>query len=173
MVDERYPTGKFQFRPDVNHNQRKLLIRKLSSLPRELRQVVRGLSKKQLATPYRSGGWTAAQVVHHLADSHMNAYMRLKLAMTETRPTIKPYNEQLWAELPDATSLAVEPSLRLLESLHTRMTAQFRSLQPEDFSRTFQHPEHGLMTLDWLLQLYTWHGRHHIGHITLVKKRKR
>ena len=172
MTDERYPTGKFQYQPDTNQAQKKQFIDKLSALPRELRKAVEGMTEKQLSTPYRQGGWTIRQVIHHIADSHINAYIRFKLTMTEDQPTIKPYNEKLWAELVDATSSSVETSLALIESIHARMTTLLRSFTPEDFSRTFIHPEHGIMNLDRQVQLYAWHGRHHIGHIMLVKDRK-
>jgi uncharacterized damage-inducible protein DinB len=173
MADERYPIGKFQYQPDTDQSQKKQFIEKIAAMPRELRQAVQGMTEQQLNTPYRSGGWTVRQVVHHMADSHMNAYIRFKLAMTEDQPTIKPYNEKLWAELPDATSASVERSMALIESLHDRWTILLRSFTPHDFLRTFSHPEHGVMNLDRLLQLYAWHGRHHIAHITSVRERKK
>ena len=173
MTDERYPIGKFEFQPTVDHSQRKQYLDKIASLPRELRDAIRGMSEQQFNTPYRSGGWTVRQVVHHIADSHLNAYVRFKLAMTEEQPTIKPYDEKLWADLRDATSASVETSLALIESLHNRWSIFMNSFVPRDFERTFNHPEHGIMNLDRLLQLYAWHGRHHTAHIHMVRDRKK
>jgi hypothetical protein len=133
--------------------------------------VVAHLAPHQLATPYRDGGWTVAQVVHHLADSHMNAYMRTRLALTEENPTIKPYDEKRWAELADAASVAIEVSLALLDALHLRWTTLLGSIASWDFDRTFQHPERGPMTIDRLVALYAWHGRHHVAHIAGLRHR--
>jgi uncharacterized damage-inducible protein DinB len=171
MTDPRYPIGKFQVLTTVDDAQRRELIQQIAEAPSRLRDVVRGLSDKQLDTPYREGGWTVRQVVHHLPDSHMNAYMRIKLALTENEPTIKPYREQLWAELFDARTGPIEPSTQILESLHERWVMLLRSLSPSDFSRTFRHPEHGVRNVDWILQLYAWHGRHHVAHITSLKEK--
>ena len=128
-------------------------------------------SKEQLDTPYRPGGWTVRQVVHHLPDSHMNAYVRFRLALTENEPTIKPYEQQLWAELPDAKTADIEMSLKLFEGLHQRWVLLLRSMKPEDFHRKYIHPESGVNVLDNVLQLYAWHGKHHVAHITSLRKR--
>ena len=136
-----------------------------------MRAALKGLSDKQLNTPYRDGGWTVRQVVHHVPDSHMNAYVRFKLAMTEDSPTIKPYLEDRWAQLPDTESTRVDVSLALLESLHERWLQLLRSLKEEDWKRTFKHPELGERRLDQTAALYAWHGRHHVAHVTVLRQR--
>jgi hypothetical protein len=171
MEDPRYPIGKFQALTSVNDSQRRELIQQIAEAPARLRATVQGMSDHQLDTPYREGGWTVRQVAHHLTDSHMNAYIRIKLALTENEPTIKPYEEKLWAELVDARTMPVEPSLQILESLHKRWVLLLRSLAPSDFSRTFRHPQSGVRDVDWILQLYAWHGRHHVAHITSLKEK--
>jgi uncharacterized damage-inducible protein DinB len=171
MTDLRYPVGKFQPEPELNDVSRQNLIRQIGEAPAKLREAIKGLTEEQLDTPYRSGGWTVRQVVHHIPDSHMNAYIRFKLGMTEQEPPVKPYKENLWAELVDAKSSPVEPSLALLESLHQRWTVFLRSMATADFARTVNHPENGIMTLDRVLQLYAWHGRHHVAHITSLRER--
>ncbi|MEX1138631.1 MAG: putative metal-dependent hydrolase [Bacteroidota bacterium] len=167
----RYPIGRFRAVKDLPQTEYPRLINEIAETPRRIRDAVKGLSDQQFDAPYRPGGWTVRQVVHHLPDSHLNAYIRFKLAMTEEHPTIKPYLEAVWAELPEAKSAPVEMSLVLLEALHTRWVTFLRSLRPEDFKRTLNHPENGTMTLDTVLQLYAWHGRHHEGHITSLKTR--
>ena len=140
-------------------------------LPQQIRAAVAGLSDAQLDTPYRPGGWSVRQVVHHVADSHMNGYIRTKLALTESDPTIKPYKQDEWSMLADAR-LPVEVSLVLLEAVHQRWTTVWKAMPPDHFSRTFQHPELGAMTLDTQLQLYAWHSRHHVAHITSLRQRE-
>jgi uncharacterized damage-inducible protein DinB len=147
-------------------------IREIAATPGGVRVAVQGLNESQLNTPYRDGGWTVRQVVHHLADSHMNAYVRWRLALTEPEPTIKPYNEAAWAKLEDAANAPIEVSLNLLEPLHERWVRLLHSVNPEEYARTFRHPEHGVRTLDWMLFLYAWHGRHHTAHITELRKQK-
>jgi uncharacterized damage-inducible protein DinB len=173
MTDDiRYPIGQCQYDGELTEDQRKQLIGDIAEAPGRLRLTVRGLSAEQLDTPYRPDGWTVRQVVHHLPDSHLNAFIRFKLALTEDKPTIKPYHENLWAELPDSRTAPVEISLALLESLHSRWVVLLRSMTPSDFARTFVHPERGVQTLDRTLALYAWHGNHHIAHITTLRKRK-
>ncbi len=169
MSDLRYPVGKFTWPEKITEQDRRACIQHIEEAPAKLREAVKGLSEQQLDTPYREGGWTARQVVHHLPDSHMNAYIRFKLALTEDQPTIKPYDQARWAELADS-KLPVEPSLRLLESLHARWATLLRAMRPEDFSRTLKHPELGLVALDKYVALYAWHGRHHVAHITELRK---
>ncbi|HEX5423402.1 MAG TPA: bacillithiol transferase BstA [Candidatus Acidoferrales bacterium] len=169
-TDLRYPIGKLQRTENLSDAQRTPLISAIAEAPAKLRQAVAGLTEQQLDTPYRPGGWTVRQVVHHLPDSHMNSVVRFKLALTEDEPTIKPYDEALWAKLPDAKG-AVEPSLVLLESLHTRWITLLDSLSPSDWKRTVRHPEMGIVSLDGLLQMYAWHGRHHVAHITSLRER--
>jgi hypothetical protein len=171
MSDPRYPIGKFQVLDHPDDKMRIEFIQRIADAPPEVKAAVQGLTEKQLDTPYREGGWTVRQVVHHLPDSHINSYVRFRLALTEDEPTIKPYNEHLWAELFDARTAPVALSLQLLESLHERWVMLLRSLKPSDFSRTFRHPEHGARNLDWLLQLYAWHGRHHVAHITSLREK--
>ena len=168
----RYPVGRFELDPASSQEKRSVWLSTMETLPREMRDAVSGLSEEQLDTPYRPGGWTVRQVVHHVADSHMNAYVRLKLALTEDSPQIKPYDEKLWAELPDS-SLSVEISLALLEALHARWSVLLRSMKPDAFARTWQHPEHGVRDLDYLVQLYAWHSRHHLGHVRSLRERMR
>jgi uncharacterized damage-inducible protein DinB len=136
-----------------------------------LRAALRGLSDQQLDTPYRDGGWTLRQLAHHVPDSHMNAYIRCKLALTEYEPTIKPYMEDLWAELPDAKQAPIEMSLALLDSLHQRWMLMLRKLTEADFTRTFLHPELGAMSLEKNVALYAWHGRHHVAHVTSLREK--
>ena len=171
MSDLRYPIGPFKAEENLAAERRQELIQQIADAPKNLRTAVKGLNDKQLDTPYRPGGWTARQVAHHVPDSHLNAYTRLKLALTEKQPTIKAYDEKLWAELPEARTAPVDLSLNLLEALHRRWVLQWQAMQPEDFSRLFHHPEHGPRSLDWLLCLYAWHGRHHTAHITALRER--
>ena len=171
MVDLRYPIGKFQWEDNLSEARRRELIEQIAETPTKVRAAVAGFTEQQFDTPYREGGWTVRQVVHHLADSHLNAYVRFKLAMTENEPMVKTYEQQLWAETPDAKTAPVELSLTLLDSLHQRWAVLLRSMTPADFSRQFRHPEHGLMTLERLLGLYAWHGRHHTAHITGLRER--
>jgi uncharacterized damage-inducible protein DinB len=172
MSDERYPVGKFQRREKLTPAERRTLIDQIVAAPARMREAVAGLNEQQLATPYRDGGWTVRQVVHHVPDSHLNAYIRFKLALTEEMPTIKPYDQAQWAELADARESPVETSLQLLESLHDRWVRLLRSMSDADFSRRLMHPENGPMTLDSVLGLYGWHGRHHTAHITSLRQRK-
>ena len=171
MVDPRYPVGKFQPPAQVTEADRETFIRQIEEAPARLREAVAGLTLEELNTPYREGGWTVRQVVHHVPDSHMNSYVRFRLALTEDEPTIKPYMENLWAELPDARSAPIDLSLGLLESLHKRWVTLLRSLTPEQWTRQFRHPELGVVPLDRNLALYAWHGRHHVAHITSLRER--
>jgi hypothetical protein len=148
------------------------LLRAIEETPASLRAAVAGLSEPQLDTPYRPGGWTVRQVVHHLPDSHVNAYARMKLAVTEESPTIKPYDEARWAELADARTAPVVLSLQLLEALHARWMLFLTSLRPADFGRPFVHPDHGQVNVDWAVAMYGWHGPHHVAHITSLRARE-
>ncbi|MFZ0212859.1 MAG: bacillithiol transferase BstA [Candidatus Acidiferrales bacterium] len=168
----RYPVGKYQPTEKLTEEERRKLIAQLEEAPKRLRAAVGGLSREQLATPYREGGWTVKQVAHHLADSHMNAYVRFKLALTEDEPTIKPYNETRWAELSDSKTTPVESSLALMDALHERWLNLMRGMSAADFARKMRHPERGTMTLDDTLGMYAWHGRHHVAHITGLRERK-
>jgi len=171
MTDPRYPTGRFVPDPNPSPATRNLHIEAIAGLPARMRGAVAGLSEQQLNTPYREGGWTVRQVVHHVPDSHLNAYIRFKWAITEENPTIKAYDETSWAKLKDSELTPIEVSLALLESLHARWTVLLRSLAPEDFKRTWIHPESGPHDLDWLLGLYAWHGQHHVAHVTGLRER--
>jgi hypothetical protein len=163
-MDPRFPTGKFVFNPAQTAAGRRDNIAAIAAFPAELKAAVAGAG---LDTPYRDGGWTARQVVHHVADSHMNAFIRFRLALTEDRPTIKPYNEAEWAKLAD---MKLDPavSIQILDGLHQRWHTMLLAMRDADFAREAVHPDHGPRTVDWFLQLYAWHGRHHIGHIKLT-----
>jgi uncharacterized damage-inducible protein DinB len=169
--DLRFPIGEFKRAPKPTEEERVPLIIAVADTPARLAAAVAGLSPEQFDTPYRPGGWTVRQLVHHLPDSHMNAYVRFKLALTEDEPTIKPYNEALWADLADSRNTPPDVSLALLENLHYRWVQLMWSLSPADWARKFHHPEMGTMTLDELLALYAWHGRHHVAHITALRER--
>ena len=171
-MDARYPIGKLEMPGDITPAARAAAVEEIAALPAKLRAAVTGLSDAQLDTPYREGGWTVRQVVHHVADSHMNAYIRLRLALTETEPTIKPYEESEWAKLEDAAHAPVEISLKLLEPLHDRWVRLLKTVKTEQFARPLRHPEAGLRNVDWLLFLYAWHGRHHTAHVTELRKQK-
>lgn len=171
-MDARYPIGKLEMPGDITPAARAAAVEEISALPAKLCAAVAGLSDAQLDTPYREGGWTVRQVVHHVADSHMNAYIRLRLALTETEPTIKPYEESEWAKLEDAAHAPVEISLKLLEPLHDRWVRLLKTVKTEQFARPLRHPEAGLRNVDWLLFLYAWHGRHHTAHVTELRKQK-
>ena len=173
-TDLRFPVGKFS-RPTaaLSSAERAALIDAIAQTPTALRSAVKGLNDAQLDTPYRPDGWTVRQVVHHVPDSHMNAYCRFKLALTEDMPTIKPYDESKWAAMDDGKSPLVEESLTLLDSLHARWVYLLRRMQPSDFGRLLHHPEWDTpMSLDMLLALYGWHGRHHVAHVTELRKRQ-
>jgi hypothetical protein len=172
MTDPRFPIGKFHYEGPLSEEQKHASIVDLAHMPADLRAAVKGLSTEQIDTPYRDGGWTVRQVVHHVPDSHMNAYARFKLALTEDEPTIKPYAEDRWAELADTKQTPLEVSLTLLDTLHDRWVRLLRSLTAEDWKRTFRHPERGTMTLEHALAMYAWHGRHHVAHITELRRRK-
>jgi len=172
MTDLRYPTGKFSYAGPLTDKQKQDALDGIARTPANLRAAANGLTGAQLDTPYRPGGWTVRQVVHHLPDSHLNAYVRFKLALTEDQPTIKTYAEDRWAELADTKATPVEVSLTLLDSLHDRWVRLLRSLTAENWKRTFRHPELGVMTLEKTLALYAWHGRHHVTHITSLRDRE-
>ena len=169
--DPRYPIGKFDQSITVTIKMRNDFIKTIEALPQQLRMEVENLSQKQLDTPYRDGGWTIRQVVHHLPDSHINCYVRFKLALTEDNPQVKTYEEHLWAELQDSFKTPIDVSLSLLESLHKRWAILLRSLTDKQFEKTFQHPEWGNITLSKTLALYAWHSKHHLAHITELKKK--
>jgi len=171
MSDPRYPIGRFEEPAAYDLALRTAFLTQIEETPARLHQAVYGLAPRQLDTPYREGGWTVRQVVHHVADSHLNSYVRFKLAVTESEPLIKPYDEKGWAALPDAATGDVELSLDLLAALHRRWMVFLRGLSDEQFALTFRHPERGLMTLDRNLALYAWHGRHHVAHVTSLRER--
>jgi len=171
LTDPRYPVGRAERRSTLSPEERRAAIDALDTAPDALSAAVHGLTDEQLDTPYREGGWTVRQVVHHVADSHMHAYIRIRFALTEDNPTIKPYDENAWVALPDS-ELPPAVSLQLLRALHTRLVTTLRALPPEAFARTLQHPENGPMTLDAMLNMYSWHGRHHTAHVTELRKRK-
>lgn len=171
-MDERYPIGKFEHEGVITTDKRAEWIEDIRALPSRLAAAVNGLSEEQLDTPYREGGWTVRQVVHHVADSHMNCLTRFKLALTEDSPTIKPYEEQLWAELADSKTYPIAPSLTLIDALHGRWTALLESMSDEDYARTFYHPASQVtMRLDRALGNYSWHSRHHTAHIVKLRER--
>jgi len=170
-MDLQYPIGKFQWGGAITEAQREQLIAQIEQAPAQLRQAVAGLTQEQVDTPYRPDGWTVRQVVHHLPDSHMNTYIRFRLALTEDEPTIKPYDQERWAVLEDARTAPVELSLSLLEALHQRWVLLLRSLRAQDFARTFRHPELGVVNLDKYLGMVAWHGCHHVAHITSLRDR--
>lgn len=171
MIDKlRYPIGQFNMAEDVSLGQIENLITQIEALAQFLADSVRDLSKEQLDSSYRPGGWTIRQVVHHIADSHMNGYIRVKLALTEDIPMIKPYNEALWAELEDSRTLPVDVSLKLVETLHCRWATLLRSLSLIELNCQFRHPEAGDLSIKKAIGLYAWHGNHHLAHITNYRK---
>lgn len=172
MTDLRYPVGRLTYDNDVTEEKRRTWIRQIADTPGALRAAVAGLDDAQLDTRYRPGGWTVRQVLHHVPDSHMNAYIRFKLALTEENPTIRPYDEAAWAAVADTARTDPLVSLALLDALHQRWVILLDSMKPEDFARPLLHPENGPMTMDRLLQMYAWHGRHHVAHITELRRRE-
>ncbi len=166
-----YPIGKFQWTGPNTESERAAFIDAIAAVPQKLRAAVANLNEKQLDTPYRPGGWTVRQTVHHIADSHINAYVRFKLALTENEPVIKPYDEKAWANLADS-KLPVEVSLRLIDSLHERWSVVLRNMTPPQFSRKLSHPELGIVELDRYVALYAWHGKHHVAHIANLRERE-
>jgi hypothetical protein len=171
MNDPRFPIGKFHYEGPPSEEQRQRFIADIAQTAVALRTAVEGLSQMQLDSPYRDGGWTVRQVVHHVPDSHMNAYVRFKLALTEEEPTIKPYAEDRWAELADTKSTPVEVSLVMLDVLHQRWIELLKSLTPSDWKRQFRHPELGVVPLEKNIALYAWHGKHHVAHVTELRRR--
>ena len=171
-MDYRYPIGQFVWTAQNTPDQRAEAIDDIAVAPQKMRSAIAGLSAEQLDTPYREGGWTVRQVVHHVPDSHMNSYIRFKLAVTEHEPTIKPYDEAVWANLVDGKTAPVEPSLNMLEGLHYRWVLFLRSLSDADVKRKFTHPEIGIVTVDQYIALYAWHSKHHVAHITSLRERK-
>jgi uncharacterized damage-inducible protein DinB len=171
VSDLRYPIGRFQPVTSLAPAERVTCIEQIAAAPEGLRRAVQGLDDRQLDTPYRPGGWTVRQVVHHVPDSHLNAYTRFKLACTEESPAIKTYDEARWAELAEARTAPIDVSLDLLTLLHRRWVLFLRTLGPADFARTVRHPEWGTPTVDFLLAQYAWHGRHHTAHITSLRDR--
>lgn len=170
-LDLRYPIGKYVAPKDITQAQRQQWIADIAQTPGKLREIISLLSEDQFNTPYRPGGWTVLQVVHHLPDSHMNAYIRFKLALTEEEPIIKPYQEDRWAVLPDVFQTSWEVSITLLEALHYRWVQLLKAMTPSDFNRTFRHPQLGLIELNTSLGMYAWHSKHHLAHITTLCER--
>lgn len=170
-MDLRYPIGEFKFETPLTDVQRVACLDRIEETPARMRAAVAGLNEQQLDTPYRPEGWTVRQVVHHVPESHLHSYIRFKLAITENEPTIKPYDEASWAKLDDAKQAPIELSLDLLEALHKRWVWFLRTLKPDDYQRTFRHPEIGIVTVDKNIALYAWHGQHHIAQITSLRER--
>jgi hypothetical protein len=172
MDDLRFPSGTFTLDPSVTPDKHAAWIRRIAEAPSKLREAATGLDERQLQTPYRPDGWTVRQVIHHVPESHMNAFVRFKLALTEDNPTIKPYDEAAWAEVADTARTPIEVSLTLLEALHQRWVILLESMAPADFAKRLIHPERGQIDLDWMLQLYAWHGHHHVAQITSLRRRE-
>ena len=170
-IDPRYPVGKFEPPATITADDRNGAIATLAELPEELRNAVEGLDAAKLNTQYRDGGWTVRQLVHHIADSHMNAFIRVRLALTEDWPVIKPYDEKAWATLHDSAA-PVEWSLELVESLHARWVMLLQSLREEQWMRGFKHPENGPMTVEFATLMYAWHSLHHVAHITRLRAKE-
>jgi hypothetical protein len=170
-MDLRYPIGKFQYAAPLGDAEREACIVKIEEAPAQMRAAVSSLNEQQLDTAYRPEGWTVRQVVHHVPESHLNSYIRFKLALTEDEPTIKPYFEDRWAQLDDAQTAPIELSLDLLDAVHARWIWFLRTLKPQDFQRTFRHPELGLVSLEKNVALYSWHGKHHVAQITALRER--
>lgn len=170
-TDPRYPVGRFQRPETLTTEQREQYLATLAGLPEALREAVSGLNDAQLDTPYRDGGWTVRQLVHHVADSHQQMVSRLKLALTEDCPPIKTYDEAAWAELKDSRTLPIELSLNILDGLHVRAVVLLRSLDEKQWQRSMQHPDWGNIRLEQVLALYEWHSRHHVAHVTELRKR--
>lgn len=170
-TDLRYPIGKPERAASLSPEARRAGIDAIAELPARLRAAVAGLGDAQLDTPYRDGGWTVRQLVHHVADSHMHAAGRTRYALAEENPTIKAYDEAAWAELPDMRAMSPDVSLALLDALHQRWVYLLRAMPPESFARTIQHPENGPMTIDTMVNVYSWHGRHHTAHVTALRER--
>lgn len=171
-IDPRYPIGKFKRLETISSDDRTAAIRALAEMPAKLNEAVQGLSDEQLDTPYREGGWTVRQLVHHIADSHMNAFVRVRLGLTEEWPAIVAYDEKAWAMLADSASAPVALSLALLENLHARWVILLESLNEEQWARGVKHPVNGPMSIDFATQLYAWHARHHVAHITALRESK-
>ena len=171
MTDPRYPIGKFSYDGPLTTKQKQQYMTDIKETPARLRAALDALSDQQLDTPYREGGWTLRQVAHHVPDSHMNSYIRCKLALTENDAVIKPYMENLWAELPESRHAPIEISLALLDSLHERWILVLRELTEAQWKRTFRHPALGPMSLEKNLALYSWHGRHHVAHVTSLREK--
>ena len=167
----KYPIGRYQVEDYIDKTVIDKFIKEIELLPGRLSDAVKGLTLQQLQTPYRPDGWTIKQVVHHIADSHMNAYIRFKLALTETQPVVKPYDEKLWAELPDAKLVDINVSLTFIDSLHKRWVTLLKNLKTKELDREFLHPEFGMKNLKESLCLYAWHSNHHLAQITSLKKR--
>jgi uncharacterized damage-inducible protein DinB len=170
-MDPRYPIGRFQRATSIDAETLQSAINAIAAAPAQMQAAVQGLTAEQLDTPYRDGGWTVRQVVHHVPESHLNAYTRCKLALTEANPVIKPYDESAWALTPDVATTPIGVSLVLLEALHARWVLLLRGLQRDQWARTFRHPESGDWRLDELVPLYAWHGSHHVAHITTLRQR--
>ncbi len=169
--DLRYPIGKFSREIEITSELRRQFINEIAKLPKNLKSAVMDLNDERLDTPYRPEGWTIRQTVHHVADSHLNSQIRFKLALTEETPTIRPYFEELWAELGDSF-LPIEPSIKIIEGLHHRWTTLLNSMSDDDFQRKLIHPDSGVWTLEQMLALYAWHGKHHTAHITKLRERE-
>jgi DinB superfamily len=167
-MDRRYPVGPFKLDLRSTPEKRHQWIAEMDRLPENMRNALAALPPHGLDTPYREGGWTARQVVHHIADSHLNAYIRIKLALTEENPTLKTYEEALWADLVDSRTGDPAISLGILDGVHRRLTMVLESLTPDQFARPAHHPENGPMSVDRLVQMYAWHSRHHVGHVKLI-----
>ncbi len=168
--DLSFPIGKYKKVREITPEQRKQFIREIAELPNNLREMVKNMSEEQIDSPYRPAGWTVRQVVHHVGDSHLNSFIRFKLALTEKNPTIRPYAEDLWAETAEY-KMPVDVSLNLIDSIHRRWVALLESMSDEDFARTLNHPQTGVWSLENLLGMYVWHGKHHTAHINNLKKR--
>jgi uncharacterized damage-inducible protein DinB len=167
----KYPIGRYQVEENIDKAAIDNFIREIELLPERLAEAVKGLTLQQLQTQYRPGGWTLQQVVHHIADSHLNAYVRFKLALTEDKPIIKPYDEKLWAELPDTKLVDINTSLNLIDSLHKRWTTLLKQLSKKELDKEYLHPESGMKNVRETISLYAWHCNHHLAHITSLKKR--
>jgi hypothetical protein len=171
MDDIRYPVGPCVWPAEVSAEDRQQHIRDIAEMPAKLREAVAGLAPRHLDIPYREGGWSIRQIVHHIPDSHLNSYVRFKLALTEDQPAIKPYDEARWAELPEARTAPIEISLDLTEALHRRWVLMLEDMQPADFERSLRHPEIGVLALKTMLGGYGWHSRHHVAQILARRRR--